>query len=485
MSCGAGGDLYAIVWDAKSRKLYGLNASGRSPYAATIDYFEKQGLKEIPKFGPLSWSVPGAVDGWDQLRTRFGTMAWNELLGPAIECAEKGAEVPHTIAGFWKIAATRLSKNPDWAKTYLKDGRAPQEGESFVNPYVARTYREIVQGGRDAFYKGRIAREIVDFSEKNGGLFSMRDFADHTSTWVDPVSTTYRGVRVWEIPPPGQGISVLQMLNLIEPFDVKSMGAGSADWWQLFIEAKRLAYADRAKYYTDPEFAKVPVAALTSKEYAARRKGAIDLKKAAASVPPGDVALGGDTIYLCVVDKDRNCVSLIQSNYDGFGSGLVPGDLGFALQNRGTLFALDRKHANRLTPHRRPFHTIIPAMVTKDDRPWFVFGVMGGDMQPQGHVQVLVNMLDFGMNVQAAGDQPRLEHLLSATPTGIAEKGVGKVEAEPGIPDAVVDELKRRGQNVVRVKKNGGGYQGILLDWDKGVLRGASESRRDGEALGY
>jgi gamma-glutamyltranspeptidase / glutathione hydrolase len=393
--------------------------------------------------------------------------------------------VPETIGGFFQSAQPILKRHPDAAKTFLKDGRAPRAGDVFANPYIAKTYREIVRGGRDAYYKGRIAKEIVEFSEKNGGLFALRDFEDHTSTWVDPVSTTYRGVRVWEIPPPGQGISVLQMLNLIEPFDVKSMGAGSADWLQLFIEAKRLAYADRAKYYTDPEFANVPVAELISKHYADRRQSNIDLKKAAEHVPPGEVALGGDTIYLCVVDKDRNCVSLIQSNYNGFGSGMVPGDLGFALQNRGTLFALDRTHANHLEPHRRPFHTIIPAMVTRDDRPWFVFGVMGGDMQPQGHVQVLVNLLDFGMDAQAAGDAPRVEHIGSATPTGRAELGVGTVQAEPGIGKAVMQELERRGQNVIKVKKNGGGYQAILIDPDTGKLRGASESRRDGEAKGY
>ncbi|MDB5320970.1 MAG: ggt [Phycisphaerales bacterium] len=485
MSCGVGGDLYAIVWDAKTKKLYGLNASGRSPYAATIDYFTQHGLKEIPASGPLSWSVPGAVDGWDQLRQKFGTMGWDELLAPAIECAEKGVEVPPTIGGFFQAAEPVLQRHPDAAKTYLKDGRAPHAGDVFVNPFIAKTYREIVRGGRDAYYKGRIAKEIVDFSQKNGGLFALRDFQDHTSTWVDPVSTTYRGARVWEIPPPGQGISVLQMLNLIEPFDVKSMGAGSADWLQLFIESKRLAYADRAKYYTDPEFAKVPVAQLISKAYAQSRRPTIDLKKAADHVPPGEVALAGDTIYLCVVDKDRNCVSLIQSNYNGFGSGLVPGDLGFALQNRGTLFALDPHHANHLEPHRRPFHTIIPALVTKDDRPWFVFGVMGGDMQPQGHVQVLVNLLDFGMDAQAAGDAPRVEHIGSATPTGRPEQGVGTVQAEPGVDKAVTKELERRGQHIVTIRKNGGGYQGILIDPTTNTLRGASESRRDGEAKGY
>jgi gamma-glutamyltranspeptidase/glutathione hydrolase len=275
------------------------------------------------------------------------------------------------------------------------------------------------------------------------------------------------------------------MLNLIEPFDVKSMGAGSADWWHLFVEAKRRAYADRARYYTDPTFAKVPVQRLISKEYAQWREPKIDMTKATPAVPPGEVALGGDTIYLCVVDKDRNCVSLIQSNYNGFGSGLVPGNLGFALQNRGCLFALDPKHANHLEPHRRPFHTIIPAMVTKDEKPWFVFGVMGGDMQPQGHVEVLVNLLDFGMGIQAAGDAPRVEHVGSATPTGKAELGVGTIEAEPSVKPEVVEELKRRGHEMKQVKKNGGGYQGILIDWEKGELHGASESRRDGEAKGY
>jgi len=485
MSCGLGGDLYAIVWDAKTHKLYALNASGRSPYATSIDYFRKQGLREIPTTGPLSWSVPGAVDGWDQLRQKFGTMSWEQLLTPAVECAEQGVEVPKTIGGFFQKAEPELRQYPDSAKTYLvKDGDAPKVGDVFKNPRLAATYRQIIRGGRDAFYKGPIAQQIVDFSQKNGGLFSLRDFADHTSTWVDPVSTTYRGVRVWEIPPPGQGISVLQMLNLIEPFDVKSMGAGSADWFQLFVEAKRLAYADRAKYYTDPNFAKVPVDRLISKEYAAQRPK-IDLKHAAPSTPPGEIALGGDTIYLTVVDKDRNCVSLIQSNYAGFGSGMAPGDLGFVLQNRGCLFALDPAHANHLEPHRRPFHTIIPAMVTRDDRPWFCFGVMGGDMQPQGHVEVLVNMLDFGMNIQQAGDAPRVEHVGSATPTGRPELGVGTVQAEQSIPKEILDELRRRGQHVITVAKNAGGYQGILIDWDKGQLHGASESRRDGEALGY
>jgi len=486
MSCGVGGDLYAIVWDAKTKKLYGLNASGRSPYKASIQVFKDKGLEEIPLAGPLSWSVPGCVDGWDQLRRRFGTMPLEKLLAPSIRYAEEGFAVPKTIASSWKSAQAKMKDYPDSTATYYPDGKAPREGETFKNPRLARTYREIAAGGRDAFYKGRIANEIVAFSEANGGLFSQRDFDDHTSTWVEPVSTTYRGYRVWEIPPPGQGIAALEMLNILEGFDLKKMGAGSADYWHVWLEAKKLAYADRAKYYADPEFVKVPTEALIAKDYAERRRKRIDMGQAAKDVPPGNVALTrGDTIYLCVVDKDRNCVSLIQSNFQPFGSKMVPGELGFVLQDRGNLFALDPKHANRLEPHKRPFHTIIPAIVTKDEKPWFVFGVMGGDMQAQGHVEVLCNMIDFGMNVYEAGKYPRLEHVGSATPTGKAAKGVGKVEAEPDIPKDVVRDLKARGHEVVRVKKNGGGYEGILIDPQTNLLHGSSEVRRDGRAIGY
>jgi gamma-glutamyltranspeptidase/glutathione hydrolase len=485
MSCGIGGDLYALVWDAKTQKLYGLNASGRAPYAATIDYFRQHGLKEIPTTGPLSWSVPGCVDGWAELSKRFGTMSLAQLIEPSIRRAEDGFIVPETIAGFWKGAATRLARQPDWARTYLIDGHAPAKGTTFRNPYLARTYRQIAQGGRDAYYRGPIARQIVKFSEQNGGLFSLRDFEDHTSTWVDPVSTTYRGCQIWEIPPPGQGIAVLQMLNLLEGYDLKALGAGSADYWHLFLEAKKLAYADRARFYADPQFASVPVQGLISKPYAADRRKRIDMNKAADAVEPGNPKLGGDTIYLCVVDKDRNCVSLIQSNYLGFGSGLAAGDLGFVLQNRGTLFSLDPTHANKLEPHKRPFHTIIPAMVTQAGKPWFVFGVMGGDMQPQGHVEVLCNLIDFGMNVQQAGEAPRLEHIGSATPKGRPADGSGIVEAEARIPEPVLRELERRGHRIQRNVKNGGGYQGILIDPATGLLHGGTEARRDGCAEGY
>src|SRR5438105_511926 len=338
----------------------------------------------------------------------------------------------------------------DAARTFLANGKAPRAGDVFKNPSLARSYRDIAQHGRDAYYKGRIAREIVSFSARNGGLFTHQDFTEHTSSWVEPVSTNYRGYDVWEIPPPGQGIAALQMLNILEGYDLRTLGPRSVDYWHLFLEAKKLAYADRARYYADPAFTKVPVAELISKSYAAQRRKLIAMNRALTKLEAGDPKLGvSDTIYLCVVDRDRNCVSLIQSNYAGFGSGLVPGELGFVLQNRGTLFALDPAHANTLEPHKRPFHTIIPALVTKGGKPYFVFGVMGGDMQPQGQVQVLVNLLDFGMNVQQAGEAPRLEHVGSATPTGErARRNGGTVEAEPAMSAEVVAELERRGHQV-------------------------------------
>ncbi|HKB04952.1 MAG TPA: gamma-glutamyltransferase [Gemmataceae bacterium] len=488
MSCGIGGDLFAIVWDAKTKKLYGLNANGAAPKLATREWFAKNAIDEIPLLGSLSWSIPGCVDGWDELRRKFGTKSFEELLAPSIEYAEKGCPVPEVIAGYWKAGEAKLAADPDSAKVYLVDGgRAPRAGEVFKNPALAKTYREIATGGRDAFYKGAIADRLAAFSEKSGGLLRKEDLVAHKSEWVEPVKTTYRGFDVWELPPPGQGIAVLQMLNLLEPYDLKAMGPTSPDYWHLFVEAKKLAYADRAKYYADPLFAKVPVAELIGKPYADERRKLIAMDKARKDVPAGDAKVGkADTIYLCVVDKDRNCVSLIQSNYLGFGSGLAPADLGFAIQNRGTLFSLDKAHANRLEPGKRPFHTIIPAMLTRDGQPAFVFGVMGGDMQPQGHVQVLVNLLDFEMDVQQAGEAPRVEHIGSATPTGRAEDPAGgTVEAEIGLPPAVVKELITRGHRVEWVKRNGGGYQGIWIDPKTGVLHGGTEARKDGAAVGY
>jgi gamma-glutamyltranspeptidase/glutathione hydrolase len=489
MSCGIGGDLFAIYWDAKTRKLYGLNASGRSPYKLHRGLFTQKMLDEIPETGPLSWSVPGCVDGWEMLRSRFGTLNYDKLLAASIQTAEEGFPVSQVIAGHWRSSANNLTKWPDSAKTYLPNGQPPQVGQVFKNPNLAASYRAIATGGRDAFYKGAIADEIVRFSEANGGYFSRLDFQDHVSEWVQPVSTNYRGYDVWELPPNGQGIAALQMLNVLERYDLSSLGPFHPDYLHVLLEAKKLAFADRARFYFDPAFGTPPVSTLISKEYAARQAARIDMAHAAKQVVPGDVdarLTHGDTIYLAVVDKDRNCCSLIQSNYFGFGSQVVPGNVGFALQNRGCLFALDEDHPNRLEPHKRPFHTIIPAFVTKDGQPYLAFGVMGGDFQPQGHVQVLINMLDFGMNVQEAGEHPRVQHTGSATPTGrpMAPQG-GTVGHEWGIPWDTLQALESRGHQLAGPGGSFGGYQAILIDHVNGVLHGGTDPRKDGCAVGY
>ena len=487
MSCGIGGDLFCIYWDNKTQQLHGLNASGRSPAALNRQVFADRGLEQIPDIGILSWSVPGCVDGWSELSRRFGSKPLAELLAASIETAEAGFPVSEVIAGYWKAGEESLGQYPDSAATYLLDGRAPRAGEIFANPRLAASYRAIAGGGADAFYRGEIARQIVDYSRQHGGYLSLEDFAAHRSDWTDPVMTDYRGHEVWELPPNGQGIAALQILNLLERHDLKSLGPNHPDYLHLLIEAKKLAFADRAKFYSDPEFNRLPIAELISKEYAQRQAARIRLDRAADDVPAGDPRLShGDTVYLTVVDSDRNCCSLIQSIYYGFGSKEVPGDVGFAMQNRGALFALDEGHLNRLEPKKRPFHTIIPAMVTRRGQPWFCFGVMGGDMQPQGHVQILVNLIDFGMNVQAAGDAARIQHIGSATPTGGAADGGGTVLVEPGIAAETVTALEAKGHRIRQARGGSfGGYQGILIDPETGVLQGGTESRKDGIALGF
>ncbi len=488
MSCGIGGDLFSIVWDAKEQKLAGLNASGRSPALANLEEFEKRKLKQIPEYGPLSWSVPGCIAGWHDLHARYGRLPWKRLFEPAIALAEEGFPVAPIIAGYWKGGEKKLLETKEARETFLIDGkRAPREGELIRNPRLAATLRKVAELGASEFYSGSIADEIDRYSAaQDGGWLRKADLLRHQNEWIDPVSTNYRGYDVWELPPNGQGISVLQILNMLEPHDIKSLGWGSAATAHLFIEAKKLAYADRARFYADMSMADVPVKELISKEYAAQRAKLFKPDRALVNVPAGDPKLKqSDTIYLCVVDKDRNCCSLIQSNFHGFGSQLVPGELGFALQNRGALFALDKDHPNVLAPGKRPFHTIIPALVTKDNKPVFVFGVMGGDMQPQGHVQVLMNWIDFGMNIQMAGDAARVRHEGSATPTGQPEDPPGgTVFIESGIPDSTIEILKLMG-HTVKTGGSMGGYQGILIDWEKGVLHGATESRKDGAALGY
>jgi len=425
MSCGPGGDLFAIVWDAKQRKLLGLNASGRSPYDWSLDKALALGLKEIPVRGPLAWSVPGCVSGWAALQKRLGRLDLAKVLEAPISYAREGFGVTPVIARSWSLGS---EANPAALKTFMPDGKPLRFGDIFKNEDMARFFEIIARDGAEAFYEGEVAERIVKFSKASGGRFSMRDFRNHTADWVEPVSTSYRGYDVWELPPNGQGIAALQMLNLLEHFDIGSMQPNSAGQLHLFIEAKKLAFEDRAVYYADMDFADVPLKALISKEYAARRVKLIDPKRAARQVAPGRLKSSSDTIYLTAADKEGNMVSLIQSIYYGWGSSFVPDGLGFCLQNRGQLFSLNPADLNKLEPHKRPFHTIIPAFVTKDAEPVFSFGVMGGDFQPQGHVQVLMNIIDFGMSPQQAGEQPRIQHSESSTPTG--RKMVGA--AHPG-----------------------------------------------------
>jgi len=484
--CGIGGDLFAIVWDAKSGKLYGLNASGRSPRALSLQWFKDNGYDSIPRYGPLPVSVPGAVDGWFELHGRFGRLPMKDVLAPAIRYAREGFPVSEVIAHYWAINAERIGQYPGFADVFMPDGRAPAKGEIFRNPALADTYARIAAGGRDAFYKGEVARTIADYMQANGGFLSYEDLATHSSDWVEPVAANYRGYDVWQLPPNGQGIAGLQILQVLEGYDIASMGFGSADYMHLFVEAKKLAFEDRARFYADPDFMQASVAKLISDEYADARRSLIDPQKAAAMYPHGDpeVLENGDTIYLTVADAEGNMVSLIQSNYRGMGSGMTPPGLGFVLQDRGEMFSLDAEHPNAFAPGKRPFHTIIPAFVTRDGAPWLSFGVMGGGMQPQGHAQVLVNMIDFGMDLQAAGDAPRIRHDGSSEPTGERMTDGGVVRLEKGFPPEAIAELERRGHRV-EVRNDGGygGYQAIRKD--DGSWVGASESRKDGHAAGY
>jgi gamma-glutamyltranspeptidase/glutathione hydrolase len=484
---GMGGDLFALVWDARTKTLHGLNASGRSPKSLSREWFIENGLETIPPYGPLPVSVPGAVDGWFELHGRFGKLPMVKLLQPAIDYARTGHPVHETVQFYWKVYVGRLSKFPGYVEQMTINGRAPRVGEIWKNPNLANTLERIAKEGRDAFYKGDIARVIGAYMHENGGFLSYEDLAAHRSEWVEPQSVNYRGYEVWELPPNGQGIAALQMLNLMEPYDLSSMGFGSADYVHLFIEAKKIAYEDRARFYADPDFSDIPVKRLLSKEYAQERGKLLDMKKAADAYPHGDpTALrDGDTIYLTTADADGNMVSLIQSNYRGMGSGMTPPGLGFILQNRGELFNLQPGHANSFAPGKRPFHTIIPAFITKDEKPWISFGLMGGGMQPQGHVQIVVNLLDFGMNLQEAGDAPRIHHIGSSQPTGEVMEDGGIVNLETGFDYAVIRELMRRGHNIQYAHGPYGGYQAIMRDPESGVYYGASESRKDGQAAGY
>ncbi len=484
--CGIGGDLFAIVWDAQKGELTGLNASGRSPQSLTLKHFRNLGLTSIPYLGPLPVSVPGAVDGWFELHARYGRLPMAQLLQPAIEYAEKGFPVTEFIAYLWAENVESRKDFPGVREIYMPGGKAPKTGDVFKNPNLANTYRLIAEGGRDAFYKGDIAKKIDAYMAEQGGFLTYDDLAKHESEWVTPLSTNYRGYDVYELPPNGQGVVALQMLNILEGYDIRGMGFGSTEYLHTLIEAKKVAYEDRAKYYADPDFYNAPLDMLLSKEYAAERRKLIKDDRAASSYPPGEAKLEtGDTIYLSAADKDGNMVSLIQSNYGDLGSGMTPPELGFQLQNRGQLFSLEDGHANVYEPGKRPFHTIIPAFVMKDGKPWLSFGVMGGSMQPQAHAQILVNLIDFDMNLQEAGDAPRMRHSGSSQPTDEKMTDGGTVYLESGIPDSVRDKLRAMGHKVATGAISYGGYQAVLRNDVQGVYYGASESRKDGHAAGY
>ncbi len=491
---GIGGDLFAIVWDPRTKKLHGYNGSGRSPQSLTPAEFARRGLTDIPPHGPLPVTVPGAVDAWFALHGKFGRKSMADNLAPAIRYARDGHPVHETIAYYWNLSVPRLAKWPGFTEQFTIDPttgegrRAPRRGETWKNPNLANTLQQIADGGRGAFYQGAIARTIDGYFKANGGFLSLQDLAAHRGEWVEPVSTNYRGFDVWELPPNGQGIAALQILNLLEPYDLKGYGFGSVEHVHLFAEAKKLAFADRARWYADPAFAKAPVEKLIGKAYAKQRGKLISIDKAAREVQPATPKEldEGDTIYLTVADADGMMVSLIQSNYRGMGSGMAPPGLGFIFQDRGEQFVLKEGHPNSFAPGKRPFHTIIPAFVTKAGKPWLSFGVMGGAMQPQAHAQIMMNLIDFGMNLQEAGDAPRIQHDGSTEPAGqntVMSDG-GELDLESGFPYATVRGLMRKGHSVRFADGPYGGYQAIMVNPNGGYI-GASESRKDGQAAGY
>ena len=484
--CGIGGDLFAIVWDPKTKKLHGLNASGPSPQSLSLDYFLDNDYEGIPFYGVLPVSVPGAVAGWFALHRKFGNLSMNQILSPAIQYAEKGFPLTELIAHYMERSVKRFIKSnyPNIKETYLQPngGKLAVEGEIFKNPLLAKTYRTIANKGEQGFYSGTIARAIADEVQQQGGFLTIEDLSAYRVEWIEPVSINYRGYDIWELPPNGQGIAALQMLKILEGFNFSEIDFGSSEHLHLFTEAKKLAFEDRAKFYADMAFAKVPMKTLLSDAYADQRRALIQDK--ASMYSAGQIS-AGETIYMTVADKEGYMVSLIQSNYYGMGSGVVPEGVGFMLQNRGALFSLDENHANVYAPGKRPFHTIIPAFVTKDGVPFLSFGVMGGDFQPQGHSQIVMNVIDFGMNIQEAGDAPRWDHKGSSSPRGNKAKNSGKIRVESGISYETIRQLMARGHDVGFATGIYGGYQAILWDAKNKVYRGASESRKDGQVSGY
>lgn len=476
MSTGIGGDAFLLYSCAADGRLYGVNGSGRCPRRLTLDTLQCQGIPGVPRHGWGSVTVPGAIDAFFEVQRRHGKLTFAEVMEPAIFYAETGFPVSEVIASQWQAAVPLLSQFPTSAQTYLQDGKAPQAGDVHRQPHLARTLRMLAAEGRDAFYRGEIARRIVQFSQATGGFFELEDFATHTTEWVEPIRTDYRGYTMLELPPNGQGITALLALNVLEGYDLTAMEYGSAAYYHLLIEATKQAFADRNRYVADPAHATVPVTGLLSKAYAAARRQEIRLD-CASDYLPGDPVAFSNTVYVTCVDRERNVVSLIHSIYQGFGSGIVAGDTGICLQNRGSGFVADPQHPNVLAPGKRPFHTIIPAMILRGERPWVCYGVMGGDMQAQGHIQVAINLVDFGMNVQEAIEAPRYRIL-----------GGRQVALERAIAPEVRNQLEAMGHILSPVGAPGvtyGGGQAILIDEERHVLQGGSDYRKDGCAIGY
>ncbi len=474
MSTGIGGDAFILIYLAKEKKLLALNASGRAPYNLNRDLVLEKGHKSMPGSGILTVTVPGAFDGWCEILEKYGSLPLKKVLEPAIYYAENGFPVTEIIQRSWKENEKKLSGHPDIKKTYLIDGRVPEVGEIFFQKNLARTLKVLSEGSREAFYRGEIAEKIVKFSDENGGHLTKKDFADHTSTWVEPIAVDYKGYTLYECPPNGQGIAALEMLNILENVNLKSLGHNSAKYLHYLIEAKKLAYADLRKWVGDPEFNDLPVDEMTSKSYAKKQFDRINPEKAKQRASSG-ILDKGDTVYLTVMDKDNNAVSFINSIYDEFGSGLVAGETGICLQSRGALFSLQEGHVNMLEPHKRPFHTIIPAMVFKDGGFFMTFGVMGGSMQPQGHVQVLLNIVEFGMNIQEAIEAPRFRHY-----SGL------RVMLEPEISAEIRNQLEVLGHQIIQHRQGSyGGGQGIIFNQNNGAKMGGSDPRKDGMAVGW
>ncbi len=480
--CGIGGDLFAIIWSADEKKLFGLNSSGPAPKNISINKLKQKGLEKIPPYGPLPVTVPGAVAGWVSIHKKFGLLEFNKLFNDAINYAENGFPVTELVSYYLERSSEIFAAYPNFKDVWMPNGKTPKKGEIFINKNLAENYKEIANTYGKSFYSGKIAENIVNTVNAQGGFFSMSDLNSFEPEWINPVSTNYRGYDVWELPPNGQGIAALQILNILERFDIESMGFGTSDYIHLFTEAKKVVYEDRAKYYADTNFSNIPVEKLISKEYANERSKLINLKKSSKSFNPGNLEIG-DTIYLTVADSFGNMVSLIQSNYRGMGSGVVPDNTGFMLQDRGEMFSLDPNHMNSLMPGKRPFHTIIPAFVTKNDKPFISFGLMGGAMQPQGHAQIIVNLVDFKMNLQEAGDAPRIRHVGSSQPTGEKMLDGGYLSLEKSFDKNEITKLKKMGHKFQYDLGGFGGYQAIMIK--DGVYYGASESRKDGHASGY